>query len=99
MIVCLSALAAYLATHDLRVITCNGGEATPYYLRQADISNFRVGLADFTWSVSSVNVSVSSNCVYLVVHATTTSERESKCAATRLKVVHAFVTTVHCDFH
>ena len=83
-------MAAYLATHDLRVITCNGGEATPYYLRQADILGFRVGLADFTWSVRSVNVSVSSNCVHLVVHATTTSERESKYDATRLKVVQVF---------
>ena len=61
MIVCLPALAANLATHDLRVITCNGGEATPYYLRQIEIAVFKVGLADFTWSVRSVNVSVSSN--------------------------------------
>ena len=99
VILCLPALAANLATHDLRVITCNGGEATPYYLRQADIGGFKVGLADFTWSVSSVNVSVSCNCVYLVVRATTTSERESKYDATRLKVVQAFVTTVHCDCH
>ena len=96
---CLPALAAFLATHDLRVITCNGGEATPYYLRLGDIAVFRVGWADFTWSVSSVNLSVSSNCVYLVVRATTTLERESKYDATRLKVVQAFVTTVHGDFH
>ena len=36
-------MAAFLATHDLRVITCNGGEATPSYMRKVDIGGFIVG--------------------------------------------------------
>ena len=38
-----SVMAAYLATHDLRVITCNGGEATPSYMRMLEISFLIVG--------------------------------------------------------
>ena len=38
-----SVQAAYLATHDLRVITCNGGEATPSYMRMMDILALQVG--------------------------------------------------------
>ena len=41
-------MAAFLATHDLRVIACNGGEATPSYMRMMDIAALQIGCGDFT---------------------------------------------------
>ena len=41
-------MAAFLATHDLRVITCNGGEAVPYYHRMMDVAALTVGKGSLT---------------------------------------------------
>ena len=79
-----SVLAAYLATHDLRVITCNGGEATPSYMRLHDVTTMHIGKGGFT--CCSVDHDFGTGV-------------QVRCDKSKGEVDTAVVSTVQCGFY